>query len=261
MTRLCSQCKAEVTIADAVYCTECGQKLPEQVLTESRRPIGKYQALYDWLGEQTKEFVTPAFSEVSEILGFELPDSAHRYPAWWANQNPPVSQTRAWLEAGWHAHPNLRLKVVVFRRAGASVAAPPQTVRYSVDPAATLNAYWQEEEVKQHLERWLAFEGWEVEIAHLSDHGIDIDARRGEERWVIEVKGRGSRNEMRHNYFVNVLGQITQRMSDRDAKYSIAVPDLPQFRRLWGRYPDIAKQRLGISCLFVGAAGKVDESK
>jgi hypothetical protein len=261
MMKLCPRRETEVKIAAAAYCTECGEKLPEHSLTESRRPIGKYRALHDWLTEQTEEYVTPTFSEISDILGFELPDSASRYPAWWANQNPPVSQTRAWLEAGWHAHPNLRLKVVIFRRAGTPVTTPPETVRDRVDAAATLNAYWQEEEVTQHLERWLAFDGWEVAIAHLSSHGIDIDARRREERWVIEVKGRGSRNGMRHNYFLNVLGQITQRMSDPDAKCSIAVPDLPQFRRLLARYPDIAKQQLGISCLFVGTAGRVDESK
>ncbi len=248
--------EAAVPIADAILCTECGHKLPEV-----GRPIGKYQPLRDWLLEQTEEYVTPTFSEISEILGFELPASAHRYPAWWANQNPPFSQTRAWLEVGWRAHPNLRLKVVVFRRADTSISTPPATARGNVDPAAALSAYWQEGEVKQHLERWLAFDGWEVAIAHLSNHGIDIDARKGQDRWVIEVKGRGSRNEMRHNYFVNVLSQITQRLSDPKAKYSIAASDLPQFRRIWVRYPNIAKQRLGISCLFVGTAGKVDESR
>jgi len=39
-------------------------------------------------------------------------------------------------------------------------------------------------------------------------HGIDIDAARGDERWIIEVKGCGSLNPMRVNYFLAALGEL-----------------------------------------------------
>ncbi len=64
---------------------------------------------------------------------------------------------------------------------------------------------------------------------------------------------------MRVNYFLGVLGELLQRMTDPAAKYSIALPDLPQFRRLWDRLPELAKQRTGISALFVSESGRVDE--
>ena len=64
---------------------------------------------------------------------------------------------------------------------------------------------------------------------------------------------------MRVNYFISMLGETLQRMDDPDAKYSIAVPDVQQFRKLWGRLPQLAKQRTGISVLFVSRDGSVEE--
>ena len=88
-----------------------------------------------------------------------------------------------------------------------------------------------------------------------------MDAHSGLSRWIIEVKGQGSRPEMRVNYFLGILGELLQRMSDPQARYSIALPDLPQFRRLWERLPSLAKERTGISALFVASSGKVEEVK
>jgi len=42
-------------------------------------------------------------------------------------------------------------------------------------------------------------------------------------------------------------------------RYSIALPDLPQFRGLWSRLPSLAKSRTQITALFVKASGEVDE--
>ena len=89
--------------------------------------------------------------------------------------------------------------------------------------------------------------------------GIDIEAYRKEERWIIEVKGIGSRPQMRVNYFISMLGETLQRMDDPDAKYSIAIPDVQQFRNLWYRLPELAKQRTSITALFVAGNGNVLE--
>lgn len=117
-----------------------------------------------------------------------------------------------------------------------------------------------EDEVKECLEIWLKNDGWAVSIAWGMARGIDIEAARGSRRWLIEVKGLGSRQPMRVNYFLAILGETLQRMADPDAKYSIALPDIPQFRGLWSRLPSLAKKRTKISCLFVTPDGVVTEA-
>ena len=116
-----------------------------------------------------------------------------------------------------------------------------------------------EDAAKELLRIWLEKDGWSSKIAWGKERGIDIDASRNSERWIIEVKGIGSRSEMRVNYFIGMLGETLQRMSDPSAKYSIAVPDVPQFRGLWSRLPAVAKSRTTITALFVAEDGSVDE--
>ena len=115
-----------------------------------------------------------------------------------------------------------------------------------------------EDEIKAVLETWLRDEGWESKIAWGKERGIDIDATKGLARWVIEVKGPGSLQPMRVNYFIGVLGETLQRMEDPNAKYSIAFPDLPQYRGLWARLPPLAKSRTQISIIFVSTDGSVE---
>lgn len=117
-----------------------------------------------------------------------------------------------------------------------------------------------EDELKRHLENWLLSSGWQVHIAWGKQPGVDIFATNGGRRWFIEVKGCGSLNAMRVNYFLSILGEMLQRMRYEDAKYSIALPDLPQFRGLWARLPDLAKKRTTIDVLFVSADGAIDTS-
>jgi len=114
--------------------------------------------------------------------------------------------------------------------------------------------------VKRALEDWLKSNGWErVDIAWGKSQGTGIVARKGERRWIIEAKGCGSRDAMRVNYFLAILGETLQRMATPQDRYSIALPDLPQFRRLWSRLPALAKSRTAISALFVDGAGRVTE--
>lgn len=116
-----------------------------------------------------------------------------------------------------------------------------------------------EDEIKEVLVGWLRNDGWEPTVAWGNTRGIDIEATRGPERWVIEVKGPGSRQPMRVNYFIGILGETLQRMDDPNAWYSIALPDLPQYRGLWDRLPDLAKSRTRISIIFVAQDGRVEQ--
>jgi hypothetical protein len=92
-----------------------------------------------------------------------------------------------------------------------------------------------EDHVKQLLQTWLEADGWETVIAWGHKPGIDIIARRGEETWIIEAKGCGSLQPMRVNYFISILGELLQRMSVAEARYSIALPNMQQFRGLLAR--------------------------
>jgi len=112
-----------------------------------------------------------------------------------------------------------------------------------------------EDEVKQKIKDWLETDGWEVSVKWGHDRGIDIEAKRGEEKWIIEAKGSGSRNEMRNNYFLGALGETLQRMNDQTTHYSVAFPDLKKFRRLWAELPSMVKKKMVISALFVGING------
>ena len=124
--------------------------------------------------------------------------------------------------------------------------------RTDIDPLS-------EDSLKSSLVAWLNNQGWTARVAWGHEREIDIDAIRGTERWVIEVKGRGSLNPMQVNYFVEVLGETLQRMDDPYAEYSIALPALQQYRGLWDRLPKTAKDRTRISALLVDEWGNVDQ--
>lgn len=116
-----------------------------------------------------------------------------------------------------------------------------------------------EKKVKQILKGFLTSQGWNPRITWGSTHGIDIEAKRNTARWIIEVKVAESSNPAIVNSFVSVLGEILQRMDYQECKYSIALPDTEPFRRLWERLPTLAKDRTGITVLFVNPAGNVTE--
>jgi len=125
-------------------------------------------------------------------------------------------------------------------------------------PATSIGSnHLSEDDLKRGLELWLNANGWRVSVKWGMAHGIDIEASRLGKRWVIETKGCGSRSAMRANYFLAVLGETLQRMNDPTARYSVAFPDMAQFRKLWNQLPPLAKARSKISALFVSASGRV----
>jgi hypothetical protein len=137
---------------------------------------------------------------------------------------------------------------------------PPQLPRIMPPPLpGQQSGGLQEDDIKKALEAWLYRLGWHTTIAWGKELGADIIATQGSSRWIIEVKGIGSLNAMRVNYILGILGEILQRMDDPDAKYSIALPDISQFRNLWEKLPLLTKQRTGISALFIDAQGEVKE--
>ena len=116
-----------------------------------------------------------------------------------------------------------------------------------------------EKKIKEILNIYLTSAGWTTETSLSAGHGIDIEASRGNDRWVIQVKGTSAFRSMIVNNFLSALGEIFQRMDDSKCKYSVALPDTEQFGRLWERLPLLAKTKIGITALFVNGLGKVTE--
>ena len=116
----------------------------------------------------------------------------------------------------------------------------------------------QEDDIKHILSEYLINNGWDVKVAWGHQQGIDIEAKKNGKRWIIEVKGSGSRQPMRVNYFINILGETLQRMDDINARYSIALPDLEQYRRLWNKLPELAKERTTIDLILVDKTGNIN---
>lgn len=78
----------------------------------------KYAPLRRHLATLVKDEWLASFAQVEQILGFALPASARKYPAWWANQaGPGHSQSQAWEAAGWRTGDiDLAARCVRFRR-------------------------------------------------------------------------------------------------------------------------------------------------
>jgi len=62
--------------------------------------MSKYDSLSRYLAAQQSK-VTLTFDAIERILGFTLPRSARRHPAWWSNGTDSHVQAGAWLSAGF----------------------------------------------------------------------------------------------------------------------------------------------------------------
>ncbi|MFC4452331.1 DUF7662 domain-containing protein [Deinococcus sonorensis] len=72
-------------------------------LPVSVAPIkGKYGPLADHLNAQDRPSLHLTFTQIEQLLGFPLPDSAQEHRAWWAN-DVTHSQARAWTAVGWQS--------------------------------------------------------------------------------------------------------------------------------------------------------------
>ena len=86
--------------------------------------MGRYEPLARFLADKDEPRWQASFADVEKVLGFPLPKSARRYPAWWANQNNGGhSQTAGWQGAGWRTrNVDLAEERVDFERAQSSPA-------------------------------------------------------------------------------------------------------------------------------------------
>lgn|SRR5690606_35855962 len=65
-----------------------------------RRRPSRYAPLTKFLTDARGDATEISFAKVEEILGGDLPGSARKFRAFWANSEK-LTQARGWLEAGW----------------------------------------------------------------------------------------------------------------------------------------------------------------
>ena len=63
--------------------------------------MSKYDPLLTYLSKSRDESIPMGFSEIENVLGFELPPSSRRQRAWWSNNPTNNVMTQAWLDAGY----------------------------------------------------------------------------------------------------------------------------------------------------------------
>jgi len=84
------------------------------------KQMNKYQGLFDYLIEIPNEkiHITLHFSEIENLIGTKLPNSAKKYRPWWANETEGShSQRLAWMDAGWLVDKvDFETESVTFRR-------------------------------------------------------------------------------------------------------------------------------------------------
>lgn len=79
--------------------------------------MSKYDPLQDYLKDEDREFVRMGFSEIENVLGFELPPSSRKQRAWWSNNPTNNVMTQAWIDAGYEtANVDMEGQMLTFRK-------------------------------------------------------------------------------------------------------------------------------------------------
>lgn len=95
-------------------------ELVDAELSEELSPNdSRYAPLAIWLQSQPadKNIVKPSFAKIEQIIGGELPPSAYKHRAWWANDSVSHPQSQQWLDVDWRvASVNMTTQVVRFTR-------------------------------------------------------------------------------------------------------------------------------------------------
>ncbi len=85
--------------------------------------MSKYRRLKEYLYVHEGKVVKLKFEEIEEIIGFELPESAYLYRAWWANSSH--NALRVWAGIGWYVTMvDFEGKVVEFEKRDALQMSP-----------------------------------------------------------------------------------------------------------------------------------------
>ena len=80
--------------------------------------MSKYDPLKMHLIQSPERVVTLSFAQIERILNTDLPQSAFRYNAWWANEIEGThTHSNSWMDAGYRTEKvNLNSTTVTFRK-------------------------------------------------------------------------------------------------------------------------------------------------
>lgn len=85
-------------------------------VAEASKGSKKYRYLSEYLSNSNQKSVTLSFSEIENILQFELPDSARNHRPFWANTTTH-SIALSWLSVGYETvSVNMDKQIVVFEK-------------------------------------------------------------------------------------------------------------------------------------------------
>jgi hypothetical protein len=100
--------------------------------------MSKYEPITRHLNAQPSHRVTMGFAEIERLIGFPLPQSARKYPAWWANNADAGRHAGAWLAASWKSEDvDLAAEKVSFSRSERNVAGRSEQAVTSAQTACT----------------------------------------------------------------------------------------------------------------------------
>lgn len=78
--------------------------------------MDKFDNFVYYLKRQTKNTFTLSFTEIEQILGFELCDSAYKYKVYWNPSGRKAGFPNEVLECGYKMEPDLSNKRVTFHK-------------------------------------------------------------------------------------------------------------------------------------------------
>ncbi len=89
--------------------------------------MGKYEKLALHLSATPRKIISITFLELESLLGFDLPQSAKTYYAWWANDKTHVQAVDGWLTHGWSVtRVDLVKQAATFERIQSSIGKKEQ---------------------------------------------------------------------------------------------------------------------------------------
>lgn len=116
-----------------------------------------------------------------------------------------------------------------------------------------------EDELKAAMKSALERVSWQVRVQWGRKEGPDIEATLGNGKLVIEAKGQGKTRQALGNNFLQVLGQILQRMADQGTEYGVALPAHASYVELVLKLPKRVRQALQLNFYFVRPSGTTYE--
>ena len=79
--------------------------------------MSKYDPLEDYLKQTPQDQIPMGFSEVENVLGFQLPPTSRKQRAWWSNNASNNVMTQAWIDAGYEtANVDMEAQTLTFKR-------------------------------------------------------------------------------------------------------------------------------------------------